>query len=147
VDVILAPDVYVNASLALGSAPDKVVQRVLGEHRGESRTTEWILERVKAMLSSVGSFKRDALEDQLTLIRSLVQVIDDPEAHTADEWEKALVGAARAAKVRRVITDHPDLIEKGSSEEVEFISSEAWLFERTMPPPPPPAKARPQNQK
>ena len=36
---ILAPDVYVNASVALGSAPEKVAQRFLGGDRHNSKTT------------------------------------------------------------------------------------------------------------
>ena len=38
VDIILAPDVYVNASVALGSPPEQVVRRVLGKHKGESKS-------------------------------------------------------------------------------------------------------------
>jgi hypothetical protein len=146
-DIIIAPDVYVNASVALGSAPDKVVQRILGQHKGESKTTEWILERVRAMLEAVPNFKKEAVENQLALIRDLVQVIDEPEKHDAADWERGLVAAAKAAGVKRVITDHPDLLEKSSSGEIEFVSTDGWVIERTLPPPPPPAKEEPEEQK
>lgn len=146
-DIILAPDVYVNASVALGSAPDKVVQRILGQHKGESKTTEWILERVRAMLEAVPSFKKEAVENQLALIRDLVQVIDEPEKHDAADWEGGLVAAAKAAGAKRVITDHPDLLEKSSSGDIEFVSTDGWVIERTLPPPPPPAKEEPEEQK
>ncbi len=137
-DIILAPDVYVNASVALGSAPDKVVQRILGEHKGESKTTEWILERIKAMLGSVPSFKPDAVDAQIALIRDLVQVIEAQGEHDASDWEGALVAAAKAAGARRVLTDHPDLLEKSIVDDIEFISTDGWLVERSLPPPPPP---------
>jgi hypothetical protein len=148
-DIILAPDVYVNASVALGSAPDKVVQRILGQHKGESKTTGWILERVRAMLASVPSFKEEAVDAQLDLIRDLVQVIDDPGEHDASDWEAGLVAAAKAAGVKRVVTDHPDLLEKGSSGDIEFVSTDGWVIERTLPPPPPEpsAKDKPEETK
>jgi hypothetical protein len=136
-DIILAPDVYVNASVALGSPPDKVVQRVLGQHKGESKTTEWILDRVKAMLESVPAFKKEAVEDQIALIRQFVQVVEDPEKHDPGAWDKALVAAAKVAGVRLVITDHPDLLALGSKDDVQFLSTENWLVELSIPPPVP----------
>jgi hypothetical protein len=138
VDAILAPDVFVNASVALGSPPDKVVTRVLGHHKGESASTEWILGRIEAMLNRIESFKHDAIQQQLGLIRQLVRVVADGETHAPDDWEKALVAAAKAGGAKRVITDHPDLLAKEETDGVEFISSEAWLVEQQMPPPPPP---------
>jgi hypothetical protein len=142
VDIILAPDVYVNASVALGTPPEQVVQRVLGKHKGESKTSEWVLERVGAMLSALPAFKPDAVKVQLDLIRGLVQLVPTSAAHPADHWQDALVDTAKAAGARRVITDHPDLLAKESVDSVEFVSSEQWLFEVTMPPPPPPPPGR-----
>jgi hypothetical protein len=49
-----------------------------------------------------------------------------------------LVASARAAGYKRVVTDHPDLADKVEEDGIEFLSSEAWLFEQTLPPPPPP---------
>ncbi|MEM9191510.1 MAG: hypothetical protein AAGF12_20220 [Myxococcota bacterium] len=138
-DVILAPDVYVNASVALGSPPDQVVQRILGKHKGQSGTTEWILGRVSAMLGSIPEFKQDAVDQQVGLIKTLVNVHDGAADFGPEAWEEALAAAADAAGATRVITDHPDLLEKDDTK-VEFVSTEAWLLEQQMPPPPPPAK-------
>lgn len=135
-DVLLAPDVYVNASVALGSPPEKVVQRLFssGKHRGTA--TPWIMERVRAMLSAVPEFKPDAVEAQVSRIESLVAVVKDARSFEPDEWEQALAEAAKKASTDRVITDHPDLLALNSST-VEFVSTEAWLLEQAMPPPPP----------
>ncbi|MBN1653266.1 MAG: hypothetical protein JXA30_05760 [Deltaproteobacteria bacterium] len=141
-DVILAPDVYVNASVALGSSPDRVVQRVLGRHKGESKTTRWILDRVKAMLEALPTFKKEAIEAQIELIRGLVQVVDDLEGHEPADWKTALVAAAKTAGVSRVLTDHPDLLGQGTVDGVEFLSTDTWLVELSIPPPVPPAKAK-----
>ena len=137
-DIVLAPDVYVNASVALGSPPDAVVQRVLGKHKGESKITPWIVQRVEAILSAVPSFKKEAIGPHLDLLKTFVVLIEDKATYPADAWEKAMVGAAKAAKAKRVVTDHPDLLAKESVDGVDFISSEAWLLEQQMPPPPPP---------
>ena len=136
-NVVLAPDVFVNASLALGSPPDQVVQRVLGNHKGECKCSEWVMERVGAMLAAVPSFKKEAVDSQLTLIRQFVQVIKDDEPRAPDAWEASLVALAKAAGVKRVITDHPDLLQKESSEGIDFISTEVWLVEQAIPPMPP----------
>lgn len=136
-NVLLAPDVYVNASVALGSPPEQVVQRVLGKAKNRSKTTEWVLARVKHMLSALPEFKHDAVDQQLKLIRSLVDVVDDSSQFAPGEWDAALVAAAKKAGVKRVITDHPDLLEKEESGGVEFVSSEAFLIELTTPPPAP----------
>jgi hypothetical protein len=138
VDIILAPDVYVNASVAPATPPDRVVQRVLGQHKGESKATEWILGRVTAMLGTLPAFKADAVKGQVDLIRSFVQVVPGAESFKADAWADALVASARAAGVSRVVTDHPDLLKLEDSRGVEFLSTEAWLVEVTTPPPPPP---------
>jgi hypothetical protein len=135
-DVVLAPDVYVNASVALGSAPDQIVQRTLGR-RGQTKTTEWVLARVRHMLGAVPEFKKDAVEQQMSLIRSLVDVVDVGEQFAPGEWERALIATAKKVNARRVITDHPDLLERETKDGVEFISTEAFLVELAMPPPPP----------
>jgi hypothetical protein len=136
-NILLAPDVYVNASVALGSPPDKVVQRVLGKHKGETQVSEWVLARVHSMLSALPSFKPDAVEAQLQLIRSLVQVQKDGTEFGPGEWERALVDAAKRASVTRVVTDHPDLIGKERSDGIDFMPTEAFLLELMTPPPPP----------
>lgn len=145
-DIVLAPDIFVNASVAPGESPDKVVQRVLGKHKGESKTTPWILERVEAMLSGVPSFKKDAIKPHVDLIKTFVSLIEEKDTHPPGEWEKALVCAAKAAAAKRVVTDHPDLLAKESVDGIDFISSEAWLIEQQMPPPPPPSKAPPKQE-
>jgi hypothetical protein len=134
-DVILAPDVLVNASVAPGTAPEQVVNRVL---RGtqKSKSSEWIVGRVAAMLGGIPAFKPEAIAQQVKTIRGFLDVVDKRD-YPADAWKAALVAAAKAAAGKRVITDHPDLVDK-ESEGVEFISTEAWLVERTMPPPMPP---------
>ena len=136
-DIILAPDVYVNASVAPGTAPDLVVQRVLGQHRGESAATEWILARVAAILSALPAFKHDAVKGQVDLIRSFVKVVPGAESLGPDAWTDALVASAKAADVTRVVTDHPDLLKVESAEGVDFLATEAWLLEVTTPPPVP----------
>jgi hypothetical protein len=135
IDVILAPDVYVNASVAPGTPPDRVVQRVLGEHKGESQATDWVLARVESMLSSIPQFRHEAVRAQVDLVRSFVKVVPANGDFGPDAWEKALVASAKAAGVKRVITDHPDLLKAESASGVEFISCEAWLVEATLPPP------------
>lgn len=143
VDILLAPDVYVNASVAPGSLPDRVVQRVLGKHKGESAATEWILGRIAAILASVPEFKEEAVTGQISLIRSLVRVLPGASNFSAEAWKDALVAAAQAAKVTRVVTDHPDLLSVDRVDGVDFISTENWLVEITTPPPPPPLAKKP----
>lgn len=136
-DIILAPDVYVNASVAPGSEPDLVVQRVLGQHRGEGKATEWVLGRVAAMLAAVPAFRQDAIKPQIDLIRSFVKVVPGADKLGPDAWKDALVASAKAAGVSRVVTDHPDLLKLDTVDGVEFLSSDAWLLEATLPPPVP----------
>ncbi|MDH5672607.1 MAG: hypothetical protein OEZ06_10690 [Myxococcales bacterium] len=136
-DIVLAPDVFVNASVAVGTPPEAVVQRVLGKHKGESRCSQWVLDRVGQMLTALPEFKPDAVEAQIQLIRGLVQMVELPEDFGAGAWEAAMVATAKKAGVKRVVTDHPDLLEKETSDGVEFVASEAWLIEVTTPPPPP----------
>lgn len=136
-DIMLAPDVYVNASVAPGTTPAHVVQRVLGQHKGETKATEWVLARTAAILSAIPEFKRDAVDGQIQLIRSYVEVLEDTREFPPDAWEQALVASAKAAGAQRVVTDHPDLLQRESSDGIEFISTEAWLLEATTPPPVP----------
>jgi hypothetical protein len=135
IDVILAPDVYVNASVAPGTPPDRVVQRVLGEHKGESKAGGWVMARIESMLGALPQFRHEAVRAQVDLIRSFVKVLPGLEDFPNDAWEKALVATAKSAGVKRVITDHPDLLRAESSGGIEFISTEAWLVEATLPPP------------
>jgi hypothetical protein len=134
--VVLGPDIYVNASVALGSAPEQVARRVLRD-KASGAATEWILTRVRDMLSRVPGFKDEAVESQLSLIRDLVHIVSDSGQHGPDAWKDALISAAKIAGVRRVVTDHPDLLELEIADGVEFMSSEAWLLEAATPPPPP----------
>mgnify|MGYP001588100129 CR=1 FL=1 len=136
-DVLLAPDVFVNASVSLGSPPEQVVQRVLGRKKGKSKTSEWVLARVRHMLSSVPEFKTAAVDEQLTLIRSMLEVLPSDQSHAPGEWEQALCAAAKQAGVTRVVTDHPDLLELETSDGIEFVSTDTFLIELAMPPPPP----------
>lgn len=135
-NVIIAPDVYVNASVALGSPPEHVVRRILGGAT-KHRTSEWILGRVEAMLRGIPSFKEDALAAQMATIRGLVDIVEETE-HGPDEWEVALVAVAKAADVKHVITDHPDLADKDEVDGILFLTTEGYLVEVTTPPPPPP---------
>jgi 23S rRNA U2552 (ribose-2'-O)-methylase RlmE/FtsJ len=91
------------------------------------------------MLAALPEFKTEAVDQQMSLIRSLVDVIDLGEQFAPGEWERALVAAARKMNASRVITDHPDLLEREAADGVEFISTEAFLLELSMPPPPPPS--------
>jgi hypothetical protein len=144
VNILLAPDVYVNASVAgAGLAPEQVVNRVLGNKKARHKTTSWVLDRVQAMLLAHPSFKEDAVEPQMKLIRDLVDLVETENEHGADSWKDALVTGAKAAGVTRVVTDHPDLADQTEVEGIEFLSSDAWMIEQqTPPPPPPPAKKK-----
>lgn len=137
-NLILGPDVFVNASVALGSPPEQVVQRVLTA-KTRSKTTTWILDRVEAMLLAVPSFKKEAVKPQVDTIKKLVDLVEI-ESFPAEAWKDALVASAKAAGVKRVVTDHPDLADQDPVDGVEFLSSEAWLVEQTTPPPPPVVK-------
>lgn len=135
-DIILGPDVFVNASVALGSPPEHVVRRVLSPE-SKTKTTDWILTRIEAMLSSLDAFKPEAVALQMSTIKQFVDVVSEDAEHGPDAWVEALTAAAKAAGVKRVVTDHPDLADKTEVEGIEFLSSDAWLVELTTPPPPP----------
>lgn len=134
-EIVLGPDVYVNASVALGSAPEHVVRRVLRPGQ-KSKTSAWILSTVESMLSQLDAFKKERVDEQMEVIGRFVEVCDK-EDRASDSWQEALIAAAKAAKVKRVVTDHPDLADVAEAEGIEFISSDAWLVEVTTPPPPP----------
>ncbi|MFW5920215.1 MAG: hypothetical protein ACOCUS_00140 [Polyangiales bacterium] len=135
IDVILAPDVYVNASVALKSPPEQVVQRVLAKHKGECGISKWILERAQQMLKAIPEFKDEAIKPQLQTIIDHTKLVDEDGQHDPNDWAAALVAAAKSAGVERVVTDHPDLLEKETVDGVEFLSCDAWLVEQTTPPP------------
>ena len=134
-DVVLAPDIYVNASVALGSPPEHAVRRAFG---GPSRpkASSWVMERVESMLHAMPEFKDAAVAEQMSTIRGLVDVVPTEEFYIED-WDKALVALAKAAGVGRVLTDHPDLLASKAVGGVEFVSSDHWLGEQATPPPPP----------
>jgi hypothetical protein len=139
VNILLGPDVYVNASVAgTGLAPEQVVNRVLGNQKARQKTTRWILERAEAMLGAHPTFKKDAVEPQMRRIRELVDVVDLDRDYAAEAWQDALVASAKATGQKRVVTDHPDLADKTELQGIEFLSTDAWLIEQQTPPPPPP---------
>jgi len=134
-DVVLAPDIYVNASIALGSPPERAVRRAFGGP-AKPKTSNWVMERVESMLHALPEFKDDAVARQMTTIRGLVDIVETNDFFIED-WNEALVALAKAAGVARVLTDHPDLLANKGPDGVEFISSDDWLGEQLTPPPPP----------
>ncbi|MBW2507875.1 MAG: hypothetical protein JRE81_04530 [Deltaproteobacteria bacterium] len=134
-DAVLAPDIYVNASVALGSPPEHVVRRAFSARR-KPKTSTWVMERVRSMLHALPEFKDEAVERQMETIRGLVEIVENRE-HYIEDWSEALVALAKAAGVGRVLTDHPDLLGSNDAEGIEFVSSERWLVEQATPPPPP----------
>jgi hypothetical protein len=134
-DVVLAPDIYVNASVALGSPPEHAVRRAFSSP-SRPKASGWVMERVESMLHAIPEFKSDAVSRQMSTIRGLVDVVKTDEFFIED-WDKALVALAKAAGVGRVLTDHPDLLASKKVEGVEFVSSDRWLGEQANPPPPP----------
>lgn len=137
-DLVLGPDVFVNASLAPGSPPEQIAQRLLGNAKHKINVSRWVLERVEAMLGATPAFRADHLAAHMKLIGSLVTSVEPKGKFTPEQWAEALAATAKAAKLDRVVTDHPDLIEKGSHDGVDFVSSESLLVEFAVPPPPPP---------
>ena len=135
-DVVLAPDIYVNASVALGSPPERVVRRAFGGPQ-KPKTSTWVMERVQSMLHALPEFRDEAVAQQMSTIRGLVEVVEKNE-HFIEDWHEAMVALAKAARVNRVLTDHPDLLSANRVGGIEFVSSDAWLGEQTSPPPPPP---------
>lgn len=136
-DILLGPDVYVNASVALGSTPEQVARRVLGKPK-KPKSTKWIFDWVEKLLSKAPGFKAESLKPQLDLIKGLVDMVDMKEKAPENDWVKGLVASAKAVGVKTVVTDHPDLADKTEVDGIRFLSTEAWLLEQTTPPPPPP---------
>lgn len=134
-NVVLAPDIYVNASVALDSAPERVVRRACGGP-SKPKTSTWVLERVQSMLHALPEFRDEAVAQQMSTIRGLVEVVEAGD-HYIEDWEDALAALAKAAGVGRVVTDHPDLLQSTRAKGIDFVSSDAWLGEQTGPPPPP----------
>jgi len=134
-DAVLAPDIYVNASVALGSPPEHVVRRAFAAP-SKPKTSAWVMERVRSMLHALPEFKDEAVERQMKTIRGLVQIVESRE-HYIEDWSEALIALAKAAGVGRVLTDHPDLLGSNEADGIEFVSSQRWLVEQATPPPPP----------
>jgi hypothetical protein len=63
-EVVLAPDIYVNASVALGSALERAACRAFAG-RSKPKTSAWVLERVKFMLHALPEFKDEAVHRQM----------------------------------------------------------------------------------
>ncbi|MEM7137959.1 MAG: hypothetical protein AAF500_15350 [Myxococcota bacterium] len=134
-DAVLAPDIYVNASVSLGSPPERVIRRALGGPV-PAKTSTWVLERIESMLRALPEFKDDAVAQQMQTIRNLVEVVETKDFFIED-WREALSALASKAGVARVLTDHPDLLREGEHQGVRFVSSDHWLDEQATPPPPP----------
>ena len=92
------------------------------------------------MLSAHPSFKKEALDPHMKRIRELVDLVELKKSFDATAWKDALVASAKAAGVKRVVTDHPDLADQTEVDGVEFLSTDAWMIEQQTPPPPPPVK-------
>jgi len=140
VDVLIGPDVFVNASVALGTPPEQVARRVLGKPGAKPKTTSWVIHWIELMLTKAPGFKAENVKPQVDLIKGLLDVVEVKNDEM--DWVKALVASAKAAGVKRVMTDHPDLADKTEVDGIQFLSTEAWLLEQTTPPPPPPPKKK-----
>jgi hypothetical protein len=140
VDVLIGPDVFVNASVAPGTPPEQVARRVLGKPGKKPKTTTWVLKWIELLLAKTPGFKAESIKPQVDLIKGLVEVVETKTDET--DWTKALVASAKAAGLKRVMTDHPDLADKTEVDGIQFLSTEAWLLEATTPPPPPPPKKK-----
>lgn len=141
-DILIAPDVFVNASVAGGSPPEQVARRLLGKPGAKPKTTPWVLKWISTLLSKAPGFKAEQVDAQVKLIEGLVDVVQVKDKVPEGDWVKGLVASAKAAGYKRVITDHPDLADQKEVEGIVFLSSDAWLIESTTPPPPPPPKKK-----
>ncbi len=142
VDILLAPDVFVNASVAPGSPPEHIARRVLGKPGSKPKTTRWVMTWTRALLAKAPGFKAEAVDAQMKTIEGLLEIVEVQDKTPEGDWVKGLVASAKAAKLKRVVTDHPDLADKTEVDGIAFLSSEAWLVEQTTPPPPPPPKKK-----
>ena len=75
-DILLGPDVFVNASVALGSPPEQVARRVLGKPGSKPKTTKWVLSWIKALLDKTPGFKHEAVTAQMKTIEGLLEVVE-----------------------------------------------------------------------
>jgi hypothetical protein len=132
--------VFVNASVAPGTPPEQVARRVLGKPGKKPKTTTWVLKWIELLLAKAPGFKAESIKPQVDLIKGLVEVVETKTDEM--DWTKALVASAKAAGLKRVMTDHPDLADKTEVDGIQFLSTEAWLLEATTPPPPPPPKKK-----
>lgn len=142
VDILLAPDVFVNASVAAGTPPEHIARRVLGKPGAKPKSTRWVMTWTRALLGKAPGFKADAVDAQMKTIEGLLEIVEVQADTPEGDWVKGLVASAKAAGLKRVVTDHPDLADKTEVDGIAFLSSEAWLVEQTTPPPPPPPKKK-----
>lgn len=139
-DILIAPDVFVNASVAGGSPPEQVARRLLGKPGPKPKTTRWVLKWISTLLSKAPGFKAEQHDAQVKLIEGLLEVVEVESEPAEGDWAQGLALSAKAAGCKSVITDHPDLADQKEVDGILFVSSEAWLVESTTPPPPPPPK-------
>lgn len=139
-DILLAPDVFVNASVAAGTPPEHIARRVLGKPDDKPKSTRWVMTWVHALLTKTPGFRADHVDAQMKTIESLCDIVEVQDKTPEGDWVQGLVASAKAAGLKRVVTDHPDLADKTEVDGIAFLSSEAWLVEATTPPPPPPPK-------
>lgn len=141
-DILLGPDVFVNASVAAGTPPEHIARRVLGKPGDKPKSTSWVMAWTRALLTKAPGFRADHIDAQMKTIEGLLDVVEVEEKTPEGDWVKGLVASAKAAGLKRVVTDHPDLADKTEVDGITFLSSEAWLVEQTTPPPPPPPKKK-----
>lgn len=141
-DILLGPDVFVNASVAAGTPPEHIARRVLGKPGAKPKSTSWVMAWTRALLTKAPGFRQDHVDAQMKTIEGLLDVVEVKEKTPENDWVKGLVASAKAAGLKRVVTDHPDLADKTEVDGIAFLSSEAWLVEQTTPPPPPPPKKK-----
>ena len=113
-DVVLAPDIYVNASIALGSPPERAVRRAFGGP-AKPKTSNWVMERVESMLHALPEFKDDAVARQMTTIRGLVDVVEiglDREVDEIRQRVGQLLGQIGTALCRRGFRCHVQVLSK-----------------------------------
>ena len=137
-DILLGPDVFVNASVAAGSPPEHIARRVLGKPGDKPKSTRWVMAWARALLSKAPGFLPDHVDAQMKTIEGLLEIVEVQDETPEGDWVQGLVASAKAAGLKRVVTDHPDLADKTEVDGVTFLSSDAWLVEQTTPPPPPP---------
>lgn len=141
-DILLGPDVFVNASVAAGTPPEHIARRVLGKPGAKPKSTRWVMTWVRALLTKAPGFRADHVDEQMKTIEGLLEIVELQDKTPEGDWVKGLVASAKAAGLKRVVTDHPDLADKTEVDGIVFLSSEAWLVEQTTPPPPPPPKKK-----